>query len=76
MEIVCRIHENRFASWENANGRRIEKVPEMYTALKEIASMQPEVSYDEEYGIHEDCGHCWDMISIAKDALKKARGEE
>ena len=30
MEIVCRIHENRFASREDANGRLIEKAPEMY----------------------------------------------
>ena len=29
-EIVCRIHENRFASREDANGRLIEKAPEMY----------------------------------------------
>lgn len=30
MEIVCRIHENRFASREDANGRLIEKAPEMW----------------------------------------------
>ncbi len=30
IEIVCRIHENRFASREDANGRLIEKAPEMW----------------------------------------------
>ena len=30
MEIVCRIHENRFASREDANGRLIEKAPDMW----------------------------------------------
>ena len=50
--------------------------PEMYEALQKIASMEPGESYDEMCDIYEDCITCDDMISIARAAIRKVRGEE
>ena len=36
-EIVCRIHENRFASREEGNAVLIAAAPEMYAKLAELA---------------------------------------
>lgn len=43
----------------------------MYDALCEIAKNTPLESYDSEYGIYEECPLCDDMISEAKEALRK-----
>lgn len=43
----------------------------MYDALLEIAKNTPLESYDSEYGIYEECPLCDDMISEAKEALRK-----
>ena len=37
-EIVCRIHENRFASREEANASLIAAAPEMYDLLERLPS--------------------------------------
>lgn len=58
-----------------ADSNLIAAAPEMYETLKKIASMEPGESYDYECDIYTDCGVCYEMIKLAREALKKARGE-
>ena len=83
MENVNTIWSKEMTECEKENFHQIWKMGEMwyqygkmYEALKQIASMEPGESYDEMCDIYEDCGTCYEMINIAKEALKKVRGVE
>ncbi len=56
------------------NAQLFRAAPELYAALKKIAEMEPGTSCDTDDGCSyytSECGTCDEMISIAKEALKK-----
>lgn len=56
---------------EGVEAQDIQKARILYQALEKIASMEPGESYDEMCNIYEDCSTCYEMIDIAKEALKE-----
>ena len=70
-EFVCRCNGNE-------KGRKYSKlivaIPIMLDALQQIAGMEPGTSCDTDDGCSyytSECGTCDEMISTAKEALKK-----
>lgn len=74
-EIVCRIHENRFASREEANAALISAAPEMYAELADLLEAMerglfPQVAPGVDYPAVMEKKH------ELRKLLAKARGEK
>ena len=74
-EIVCRIHENRFTSREEANAALIAAAPEMYYWLRDTVAALRRIYCTIELE-QKMSAKLYELIYRGEEIQKKARGEQ